>query len=198
MKKEKIDNRVKYTKMAIENSLLELLDSKPINKITVTEVCNIADINRGTFYKHYLDIYNLIQQIENKLFTEVFSNIENFITSKDKNIYQLSVKLFELLKENKKFVKIIFSENGNKNIIKKLYYKMYENYMVEWKKKNTTIDEKIFDYIFTFTANGSISIIQRWLETGLKESPEEIAKFINQVSEFGFNYFIGNNFIAKN
>ena len=49
------DARVRYTKMMIRNSLLELLSTKPIAKITVTEICERAGINRATFYAHYTD-----------------------------------------------------------------------------------------------------------------------------------------------
>lgn len=190
MKKGKIDNRIKYTKMVIRNSLLELLNTKPINKITVTEICSLADINRGTFYKHYLDVFDLIEQIESELYNQIQSTIEEFIKSEKKDIYDLTLKLFETLKENKKFFKIIFSESGNKNIVKKLYFTMYNNYMENWKNTSNNIDEKTLDYIFTFTANGSISTIQRWLEKDLEESPEEIAILINKISEFGFSAFI--------
>ena len=65
------DVRVRYTKMFIKQSLTELLKTKPLKKITVKEICEKAEINRATFYKHYLDVYDLLDQIENQLIEEL-------------------------------------------------------------------------------------------------------------------------------
>ncbi|MBQ9011148.1 MAG: TetR/AcrR family transcriptional regulator, partial [Bacilli bacterium] len=59
-----MDRRVRYTKNVIKETLISLLSEKKINKITVTEVCKIADINRATFYRYYLDIYDLYDHME--------------------------------------------------------------------------------------------------------------------------------------
>lgn len=58
-KPKKEDRRVRYTKQAIRDGFLRLLAEKPIEKISVTEICREADINRGTFYAHYSDPYEL-------------------------------------------------------------------------------------------------------------------------------------------
>ena len=53
-----MDRRVKYTKMIIRETFINLLEKKNINKITVSEICKEADINRATFYRYYLDVYD--------------------------------------------------------------------------------------------------------------------------------------------
>ena len=65
MPEKKQDARVRYTKMMIRNSLLELLRTKPIAKITVTEICEMAGINRATFYAHYSGPSDLLHALEN-------------------------------------------------------------------------------------------------------------------------------------
>lgn len=57
------DARVRYTRRMIETSFLELLEEKPVSRITVTQLCERAQINRATFYKHYLDIPDLLEKI---------------------------------------------------------------------------------------------------------------------------------------
>ena len=56
-KEKKDDRRVKYSKMVIKDSFIQLLKEKPITKITIKEICALADINRATFYAHYTDTY---------------------------------------------------------------------------------------------------------------------------------------------
>ncbi|WP_306663957.1 TetR/AcrR family transcriptional regulator [Robertmurraya korlensis] len=60
----KLDRRKRYTKMVLKESLMNLLKQKPISSITIKEVCELADINRSTFYAHYSDQYELLYSIE--------------------------------------------------------------------------------------------------------------------------------------
>lgn len=57
----KSDQRTRLTKMLIRKAFTELLREKPVQNITVKELCQTAGINRGTFYSHYTDIYDLLQ-----------------------------------------------------------------------------------------------------------------------------------------
>lgn len=57
------DRRTKYTRSVIREALMELLRIKPYSKITVTELCRLADINRGTFYIHYFDVDDVLDDI---------------------------------------------------------------------------------------------------------------------------------------
>ena len=69
----KTDARVKYTRMVLKKALLELMQRKPINKITVKEVCERAELNRETFYAHYSVCFDLLESIEEDLL-EAFRN----------------------------------------------------------------------------------------------------------------------------
>ena len=60
----KTDARVRYTRKVIRDAFLDILKEKPVSKITVKEICDQAEINRGTFYKHYRDCYDLLHHIE--------------------------------------------------------------------------------------------------------------------------------------
>ena len=60
----KSDARVRYTKMVIKNSFVELLAKKPLTKVTVKEICELSEINRATFYKYYCDPYDLLEKLE--------------------------------------------------------------------------------------------------------------------------------------
>jgi AcrR family transcriptional regulator len=65
--REKENRRVKLTKTMLKDSLIELLQKQPINRITVKEICENADINRSTFYVYYTDQYGLLAEIEDEI-----------------------------------------------------------------------------------------------------------------------------------
>ena len=76
MKNQGYDQRVRLTKSMIKSAFLDLLSKKNVRHITVRELCEKAQINRATFYAHYMDIYDLKQQLENELlssFSEAFA-----------------------------------------------------------------------------------------------------------------------------
>lgn len=190
MAKSTLDRRTKYTKMVLQNSLFELLKQKSIDKIMVTDICHLADINRGTFYYYYTDVFDLLNQIENELYENFLVYFNQYLESSERNTYLLMIKLFEYLKQEKKIFKVFFSQNGDKDFIKRVYLTAYTSVIEEWKSQKTNLDPQQLDKIFLFVANGSISLIQNWFDTGLKESPEELASFINNLSEFGYHHFL--------
>lgn len=190
MEKEKIDRRVRYTKMVIKDSFFELLKEKPVTKITVTEICAAADINRGTFYKYYSDPLDLLKKIEDEIFEEVLETTHKYFQLQEQTIYDFSLHLFKYLEDNVNVFKILFSENGDSSFIRKVYYVMQDKVISEWKKRGIQGDEKTLDYVFCFVANGSISVIQKWLENDVQESAAEITAFIHNIGESGFLYFM--------
>ena len=111
MHNTKTDRRVKYTKLALRQSLMELLEKKNINKITVKEICKRADINRGTFYSHYKDAYDLMNQIEDELRTEVEQTIAKHQTQA---MFTLDFihEIIESIYVNRDLCKVLLGENG--------------------------------------------------------------------------------------
>jgi len=74
-----LENRkTRYTRQVIREAFLELLKVRPIEKITVTRICEIADISRGTFYLHFNDPYDLLERLEN----EFLANLEQKLMTK--------------------------------------------------------------------------------------------------------------------
>ena len=72
-----MDIRIEKTERAIRNAFLELRAAKPLEKITVKELCSLACINKSTFYSHYKDIYDLSDQLETDVVASVIEAIPN-------------------------------------------------------------------------------------------------------------------------
>mgnify|MGYP000260241491 CR=1 FL=1 len=79
-----MDIRIEKTERAIRNAFLELRAAKPLEKITVKELCSLACINKSTFYSHYKDIYDLSDQLE----TDVVASVIEAIHDSDQKYFQ--------------------------------------------------------------------------------------------------------------
>ncbi|GAB6087203.1 TetR/AcrR family transcriptional regulator [Alkaliphilus crotonatoxidans] len=183
MKNTKVDRRVKYTKMILKESFIKLLTKKDIAKITVKEICEEADINRATFYAHYADQYDLMRKIEDELFQNVGSYLEEYIKSKaDINLVEMIEKIFEYIKENAELCKLLLSERGDLNFQKKVMMLVYDKNIKE------LIDEYALskddaEYIYSFTITGCVGVIQKWLDEDMNKSARFMAEMLVKIAK---------------
>ena len=115
----KKDRRIRKSKEALKNSLIELMKEKPVNNITVKELVLTADLNRSTFYNYYCDIPDMLQKLEMELYNELLEIFKAHI-ERHSEIHDISRETHEfmedmcnVIKNNYDFCKCIFSKNGD-------------------------------------------------------------------------------------
>lgn len=162
------NNRRKRASMEkIEQVLIELLQTKELHKISVSELCKRTGLNRSTFYANYTDIYDLADKLREKLEGEVAALYESEMAQGyNSNDY---LKLFRHIARNQIFYRTYF----------KLGYD--EQYRI-W-RYDTALAEKHFDnrfivYHMEFFKSGLTKIIKLWLQSGCRETPEEMAEIL--------------------
>lgn len=161
------NKRRKQSQEKIEKVFIELLQTKEINEISVTDICSISHLNRSTFYANYIDIYDLADKVKEKLEQEV-KNLYSDETTKKYNSNDY-LRLFYHIKENQLFYKTYFKLGfDNRHSIFKYDTNLAKKYF----------DDKFIEYHIEFFKNGLNSIIKLWLKNGCKESPEEIDSII--------------------
>jgi AcrR family transcriptional regulator len=179
----KTDNRVRFTKMVIKDSLLDILSNKPIQKVTVKEICEKAQINRATFYLHYQDPYDLLEQIENEMFNDVFSSVMRNIDDID----DLTRQLFEIIEKNIDLCRILFSDNGDKMFLKRIMEFSRDISIEGWKKLNPNVSQQRLEYLYAFVVSGCVAVIEHWVRSGMKETPLELGEIANKASDLWLN-----------
>ncbi|MDO5397682.1 MAG: TetR-like C-terminal domain-containing protein [bacterium] len=151
----------------IEKIFIELLQTKSLNQITVSDICKKAELNRSTFYANYIDIYDLADKIREYLESEINRLYQDEqINQFNSNDY---LRLFRHIKDNQLFYKTYF-KLGYDNNYKILFY-------------DTVQAEKYFgnkhiEYHIEFFKCGLNAIIKKWLENNCLETPEEMAEII--------------------
>lgn len=174
------DARVRYTKMVIKNSFMKLLKGQPLNKITVKEVCEMAEINRATFYKHYMNCFDLLEQIEDEMIAELKQLIQE---SQLKSSTDTFNKIFSKIKEDGEWYITLVSDYGDRTFPNRILNLCYEqmNPSIESLFPNMPKPER--EWLYFFSASGCSGILSHWINTGMQEDAAELSKFIADLIE---------------
>ena len=184
--KEKEDRRVRKTKRLLREGLAKLMLEKPVKNITVREISELVDINRGTFYLHYKDIYDMVEQIQNEIFEEFYEIVNSYeITQSDNDFLAMLTDIFKFLRDNSELAKSLIGKNGDVAFVERLKNLLRDKCFMELSEKHKIRSEENFLYYYSFIISGSIGIFQRWLNNGMKETPEEMAAFMEKLIHEG-------------
>lgn len=176
------DRRIRRTKKAMTEALAELLLVKPLNNISVREIADLADINRGTFYLHYRDVYDMAEQLQNEIFEKFNDIVERHEPKKNnEELFPMLTELFHLLADNEKLAKVLIGKNGDAAFVDKLKNVIREKCFLNVQKILNIKNNKEFDYYYHYIVSGSIGICSVWLNSAMKETPEEMAEFIERM-----------------
>ena len=175
---EKKENRkIRLTKMVLQDSLIELMKTKPILSITIKDICELADMSRSTFYAHYNDQYDLLGQIEKETlayFEDILNKYKDIQNKKE--ITQMLEEMLTYIANNSNSIQVLLSENGDINFQKKIFqhfasHKQVTKYFSEEQKE----DE---NYYSVFLIHGAIGLVQHWLKNKASMPVPHLAKML--------------------
>ena len=145
-KEEIVDRRIRKTRRMLRECLTSLLKEKRVQDITVREIADMADINRGTFYLHYKDVFDLMEQIENELLKDLEDMLNHHqaqdLLSRPSLIF---AELYPLVQENADIVSILIGENGDLNFVNRLKHIVREKCLNDWKALKSLRNSDAFD-----------------------------------------------------
>lgn len=191
MKDNYTDLRIIRTKESIREALVELIEEKGFEAITVKDITTRARINRGTFYAHYENKFDLITKLEDEFMHNIAQitkqNIKNDSDTVEVDLpIILETAVFEYLNERSDFLNAILGPKGNLTFQTRLRDFMLK---IMFGEQSPLIKEEELlvskHYLAAYVASAHIGVIQKWLETGRRESPQEIAQFLANITVNG-------------
>lgn len=182
-----MDKRIIRTKQRLKYSLLELLTSKNIHDITVSELCKIAKINRTTFYKYYTDVNDVMFKTEEELTIELKKEISNISRN-----YLLSFTnhIVNVISKDKNTYVPLLSSNGDHNFLRSILQLVYKESIEEWTKLLRKASSEDIEKIYNFIVDGTIGVIENWIKNKCKDETNNISIFINKICMSGLSSFI--------
>ena len=184
---KKEDRRVRYTKKAIKDSFLELFEKKPLEKISVTEICNNADINRGTFYSHYSDPYDLKKKLEEEFLETIRCKIRE-CSNNGKEKITITQSLC-ILKESKDLCRVFTGPNGDFEALIKIVGMQASNHMSNLFDFVEEIAPVNAECLQLMLASCITSITKYWFDNDMQQEPEFIAESIEKFFRYGLSAF---------
>ena len=179
---EPVDRRVRKTRRQLRECLITLLKEKKVQDITVRELTDMADLNRGTFYLHYKEVFDLLEKTEAEL-QEDFNQLvckHDAVDLKQRPSVIFN-EIYSLVYDNADLIEILLGENGDLNFVNRLKQLIREKCLKDWMEVFRSGNAAAFDAFFSFIVSGCIGLVQYWLQTGLKETPEQMAKLTEHI-----------------
>lgn len=181
-----IDRRVIRTRRMIRDALTELVDEKGLSMISVSDITSRADINRGTFYAHYRDLDDLLECSESEVLSGIMEIQEGVLARTTLpevfDCYEhgrplpYAVALYDYLRANGPFLRAIMGPHGDPGFTSKLSSLVMANLfggVLNEKYRDSSIP--LFRYYIAYYASAQIGVISSWLESGMRETSEEMA-----------------------
>ena len=158
-------------KHKIKDSLIELLNSKPMDKITVKEISELCNISRQTFYYHFNDIYDIARQI----FAETSKHaMQSFVEEDDWSTGYM--RMMTWCRKNKNFIVTTYKSNFGHILVDNMNMAVYQDLLNLLKRtgKDLKITEEQYQFIAKFYASALIFITIDWIKNDMQEDPNKI------------------------
>lgn len=188
MRETSKDRRVRRTRACLRQALIELLGEKELRAITVSELTQRADVNRGTFYAHYQDIFDMLEQTVGELFRDLVALLEGYDPNRLKgDLTAILTEVFQLVLKNQDIFLALIQQQGLDTLFKPLSQVIYDKCLREWDGMYLLGDFTDTNYYLEYLVSGVIGVVRAWAGRNFKESPQEMAALTNQLILFGLS-----------
>lgn len=176
------DRRVQYTKRVLKEALLGLLKHKSIDEVTIKEVCELADVNRGTFYLHYTQPRDILKEIENSFIEENMATFDDYWEN-ERDPDRMAT-IFRCILENKELCRVLMGENGDPQFMRSLINLSREDIVGQWQKEFPHYKREHLDFLFDYVFTGSTRLILNWIDDDRGISAEAFTQRLERLGHY--------------
>lgn len=185
---KKTDRRVLRTRKLLLEGLTELMKTKDIKDISVKELADHVDINRCTFYLHYKDVYDMLEKIETELVNDFNQMLDSCIEkTHNPDPYPFMYAFFSYTNEHQETLAALLGQHGDLAFINYMKEIVQERMHFIWKENAYCTDN--FEYYSSFIISGCLGMLEKWVQDGFVESPEQMAELSAKMILQGIQIF---------
>ena len=173
---QNIDRRVRKTKKQLRQALMDLMSEKPSKSISVRELAERADINRGTFYIHYKDVGDLIQRLEDEMAERLILVCKKYAyANTEVSAFPYLTELYRFAQDNADLCLVLLGPNGDRAYTERICSILRSYFLRDFLSRFYSGSSERVDRFCSFIVSGNLTLTLDWLSGGMKESAEEMA-----------------------
>lgn len=173
----KENRRIKLTKRLLMDSLVELMQTESIHKISIKQICEKADVNRTTFYAHYCDRYELLEDVEREMEKGIRAEIDK--ASDDNELEKQLERFFRYIIDNIERFRVLLRDCKDNTFALGLADLSIKKFLSD--EKYIKIKEDAKEFIYQYIITGSMNIIEKLIKNEMDKNPREIARMFKTV-----------------
>ncbi len=172
------NRRVCMTRRLMKDALLELLEQKELSAISVTAVCEAADVNRSTFYNYYASPSDLLREIEQNVLDRIPAPPPILDRQGEEQLLRATTAFFDYVKENERVFRILFSGAVNCDFTSRLV-ELICSQLIPGAGDAVPPSSR---FVRRYVANGTVGMLREWVASGFPIPSREIAKMMYSLS----------------
>lgn len=180
MDAEKTDRRILRTLRNLDDALMSLLEEKPLSQIGVTELCERADINRNTFYSHYSNPDEILRRLEQQLLAQIGDSLAETSSSE-----QATEAVLKALYTHKRLAAALLSDNAASDVVYTIMESARSRTLSKANRHEHRVSTPYRILMSEFSLGGGAAVVKRWAADGMQQSPEDVAKLIRIMGNYG-------------
>ncbi len=179
---KKDNQRTRISKMLLKNALLDLLaEKKSAEKISVRELCERAELNRSTFYAHYSEPKDLLEETEDEALAAASGYLSRIGRANDKNAADLMLSFLKYIKDNDKTFRILLVDAADSGFREK-FIRGAAGMIVD--SFDITLVPEEEQYIYSYILNGSSSVVIQWIRSGYSVGEAALVELLFHMNKF--------------
>ena len=187
MPETKNNRRVRFTRSALREALIDLILEKPLVSITVKDICARADINRSTFYLHFKDVTDILRTTEDEIIEHMR---EHTPTHKRKFRDLQEIEGFFIMK----VIQVLCSEQGDPYFVRKLQTMTYEAFLDGWNMHMMPeMNEHQKRLVFSYIIMGMVSMLSTWATRAQDTPTDQVVSLLVGLMWHGLDYFAASD-----
>lgn len=187
MMERESNSRTRRTKAALRASLAALIQEKGLAEVTVRELAARAGVSRATFYIHYHDIADLLNQTHREILSDLFAVLEAHREEENaERPLAILCDVFRFLQKHSAICAALLGERGDPAFVEQIKAPVREKCIRDWKHlRADDPDDSRAAYFSSYVVSGCVGLFEQWLKNGMKETPEDMAQLADRIIRTG-------------
>ena len=176
----KNNQRTRLSKMLFKNALMDLLKEKgSINKVSVRELCDRAELNRSTFYAHYQEPNDLLIEIETELLDATEEHLKKIGAENEIGAHKYILSFLQYIRQNDKPFRALLIDSTDPEFRSRF---MQQSIIQFVENLRIVLPKELEQYIFSYILNGSTGIIIQWIRSAYAADEHEIVNLLFSIN----------------